>query len=177
MGCTKRFLMVAVMAACAFTPAFAEELRELDASGGASDGHWVMFASQRNAEDPGTGTAILAAGKGGEQAISLGSIPTEGAAVLKGVSAEAVATLRASAADPTTKTTLVKITGEQFATITAVVKRFAGEKNEYETPDQIIVNAAIEVVKALEFKAPYRSRRTTTQDYFEDVGTLNRSRT
>lgn len=174
MICTKRIFGVVLAVALMATPLWAEELKNLDATGGASEGHWVMLVSQRDAEKSPTGAAIIAAGKDDEQKAGFGAIPTEGAAVLGEISKDAIAKVRESESTPTTLTTIVKVSPDQYTAIVAVLQKHAQEKSEFVTPEATVMNAADDIVKALEFKRPYRSRRTNPQDYFKDFATLNR---
>ena len=158
-------------------PASAENLRVIDRRGDtAQEGHYAMFCLHV-AESTQTLVALCTGDSPETMEVetAFGLTLKESGQVASAVSAEAVAKLRTVSGESETQTLIVRIDSEQYAAALKEIEYWTESEGFIDPPETVNLNMASKIVKTIGgLKAPYRSRRTDSIQYFEDLWTLNR---
>jgi len=132
------------------------KVTNLDASGGTSTGHMVVFVANQTSASTMAGTAYVAFMKDGKFDGAYG-LHTEGDTTSVGDVSGAVAKKTTDKTDPKATITHVDVTAEQYANSQKAVQSYRDTKEHLDAPAQVAVNCAIEVLGACGMKYPYRS--------------------
>lgn len=153
----------------------AEEVLNIDASGGTAGPHWVVFASKRVEEGGKKGDALVGMGQGEYFVKGYGFYYAGVRSKVTAIDEERLAALRSAEGDPATVTTIVKVSPEQYAAALAVIEKHFGEGVEQKDipSTALFYNANVEFIGKLGLKKTYFSRNTTACSYFEDLALLN----
>jgi len=168
-------LMVAVVALCPAVFA-AEKVTEIDASGGKSTGHWVIFLSKGAAANAPIGTAAAVVGHGDSIEGAFGMNVQGGKPVASAISADVVKAERASEKEPGAITLIVKVTADQHAAVKKIIETWSAIAEHNDAPNDVAVNFAQEVIDALGMKRAYRTGLAPVNpiQYFGDLAVVNR---
>lgn len=176
----RRAVVLALIAAIAMAPvASAELLRNLNLSGGESEGHWVIVTAKALKEGAPMGEAIIGIGKGEDLEAAFGMVLKNYKPAVGAVTAEQLAEVRTSDKAPEAQTAIIKVNADQYAKIAEIVKRYSETEEFTDNPTNVAMNYATEVLRAIGgMKMPYRSGLGSSNaiNYFNDIGVLNRKK-
>lgn len=164
-------LLAAVPAAFA-----AENLKELDASGGKSEGHWVIFVSKALAPNAPMGTVAAGVGKGDTLDAAFGMYIDAAKPQVGKVNADVIKEARESDKEPEATTVIAKITPEQYKAAKAIIDEWSKKDEFIDRPNDVVVNFAQLVIDAVGMDRPYRPGLAPVNPvlYFSDIAIVNR---
>ncbi len=166
-----------VLAALAVPVAFAaEQVREIDASGGTSKGQWVIILSKAAAANAPIGTAAVVLGNGDTFEAAYGMSVVAGKPVVATIAEDVIASERASEKEPAASTLIVKVSEAQHGEIKKILDTWAKKPEHIDPPNDVAVNFAQEIVDALGMKRAYRTGLGPVNPilYYADLSTINR---
>jgi hypothetical protein len=169
-------LSAIAFALCASTGFAAENLVELDASGGKAKDHHVIFVSKAMAQDAPAGTAAVAAYAGDKFEGAFGMSVQAGKPVASAVSEDVIKSERASEKEPATSTMVIAVSDEQYSEVKALIEKWSAIEEHIDAPNNVTANFVVAVVDALGMKRAYRSglQPVNPIQYFEDLAVINR---
>jgi hypothetical protein len=154
----------------------AEQLREVDASGGTSNGQWVLFISKGAAPNAPMGTAAVAVGKGDKFQAGYGLHMAAGKPTVAAVKEELIKSERESDKEPAATTLIVKVSKDQHAEVTKIIKEWTKIEEHIDPPNDVAVNFVQEIIDALGMKRAYRTGLAPVNpvQYYADLSIVNR---
>lgn len=153
-----------------------ETVTKIDASDGASTGHWVCFVSKPTATNSTKGTLGAAVGKGDSFEGAFGLFVEGGKTKISRLTHETLKEARESDKAPDTLTIIIQVTEEQFTKAKAIIDRYSAMKEYLDSPTNTVLNSSGEVLSALGLRLPYRSGLSTPNPFVwhSDITIKNR---
>lgn len=154
----------------------AEQVREIDASGGTSKGQWVIILSKAAAANAPIGTAAVVLGNGDKFEAAYGMSIVAGKPVVASIAEEVIRSERTSEKEPAASTLIVKVSEAQHAEIKKIIDTWAQKPEHIDPPNDVAVNFVQEIVDALGMKRAYRTGLAPVNPilYYADLSTVNR---
>lgn len=167
-------MALAVLAAPAVFAA--EQVREIDASGGTSKGQWVIILSKGAAANAPVGTAAVVLGNGDTFEAAYGMSMVAGKPTVAAIGEDIIKSERESDKEPLANTAIVKVSAEQHEAVKQIIEKWAKIAEHVDPPNDVAVNFVQEIVDALGMKRAYRTGLGPVNPilYYADLGVVNR---
>lgn len=171
LGCA--LILAAGLAAAEVKP----KIIEMDAAEGAAKDHWVAFISRLDREGARSGSAVVAEGSAETLGTAFGLVRVDAKPKATGVDKAKFKELTEGETGAQPVLIKVSVTADQHKKVRDTIAKYT-KKEQVNTPNNVTLNFAQEVLDALGLKRPYRSglAGSIPSQYFTDIPLFNRKK-